>query len=295
MMWRNPLKRGMQGDDVRSWQLALVGIGFLNTIDVDGIFGQRTDKATIRFQMDHGLTPDGEVGPKTRAEIGVVPESIPTPPDIFDPRWHFVQAKNYTPSIGRVVTMIVMHSMESPDRPDTAEGVAAWFGGLRGTAPQASAHATVDLDSLVLCVKPGDVAWGAQGANACSYHVEQAGFAAFTREQWLSLEGSAMLTLASSHVYLACSHFGLPVVALTLEEVAALIRDSMIRQRKLSGVVSGHPGGICQHHDVTRVWQEFARYGLPDPRKTVSPFWPTHTDCGENYPIDELIARARVE
>jgi hypothetical protein len=284
----------MQGDDVRSWQLELVGIGLLNAVDVDGIFGQRTDKATIRFQMDHGLAPDGEVGPKTRAKIGVVPESIPATSEVFDPRWHFVQAKNYTPSVGRAVTMVVMHSMEAPDRPDTAEGVAAWFGGLRGAAPEASAHACVDVDSIVLCVKPIDVAWGAQGANACSYHVEQAGFARYSREEWLSPEGSEMLTLAAGHVRLACDHFGLPVVEITLEETAALIRDSMIRQRKLSGVVSGHPGGICRHRDVTRVWQEFARYGLPDPRKLDKPFWPTHSDPGNFYPMDELITRAGV-
>ena len=173
-----------------------------------------------------------------------------------------------------------------------ALGVAAWFAGLRGTAPEVSSHVTVDLDSIVQCVKPEDVAWCAQGANACGYHVECAGYAEWTREQWLSPDSSSMLTLAASHVKLACGHFGLPAIELSIEEVAALVRDSLIRQRKVSGIVSGHPGGICQHKDITTVWQKFARYGLPDPRKMDKPFWPTHVDCGKEFPMDELIERA---
>lgn len=286
------LKRGSVSDDVRTWQLKLVRVGLLNTVDVDGQFGPRTEKGTIKFQLLHRLTPDGVVGLLTEAAAGVVPDPLPTPSGIFDTRWHFIQAKGYTPSVGRVVTMIVMHSMEDIDKPDTAEGVAAWFAGLRGPAPIASAHSCVDMDSIVLCVKPEDVAWGAQGGNACSFHIEQAGFAHYTREDWLSPEGSAMLTLSASHVRLACDHFGLPVAPLTQEEVAALIRDSLIRQRKISGTVSGHPGGISQHSNITQVWQKFASYGLPDPRKMDKPFWPTHSDAGPGFPMDELISRA---
>lgn len=292
MMWRDPIKRGMFGDDVRSWQLELLTVGLLNSVDVDGQFGPRTDKATIQFQIDHRLTPDGAVGPATREAIGSVPTPPSPQPGVFDTRWHFIQAKGYTPSVGRTVALIVMHSMEDPDKPDTAEGVAAWFAGLRGTPPKASAHICCDMDSIVQCVKPEDVAWGAQGGNSISYHIEQAGFAHWTHEEWLSPDSSSMLTLAASHVKLACDHFGLPVAELTQEEVAALIRDSLIRQHKISGTVSGHPGGICQHRDITNVWQKFANYGLPDPRKGTNPFWPTHSDAGDGYPMDELVSRA---
>ena len=269
------IKRGMTGDAVREWQLELVRVGLLNSVDVDGQFGPRTEKGTIQFQILHRLTPDGVVGPLTEAAAGTVPDPLPTPSGIFDTRWHLVQAKNYTPSIGRFVNMVPIHSIQSPDRPDTAEGVAAWFAGLRGPAPEVSSHVTVDMDSIVQCVLPGDVAWCAQGANACGYHVECAGYAEWTREQWLSPDSSSMLTLAASHVKLACDHFGLPIAVLSLDEVAALIRDSLVRQRKISGQVSGHPGGICQHKNITQVWQEFAQYGLPDPRKMNKPFWRT--------------------
>lgn len=290
--WRVPLKRGMSGEDVLDWQRVLVKADLLLPTEADRDFGARTEKGTIRFQLERGLTPDGEVGPLTRAATSVVPDTHPTIPGLFDPRWHFIQAHNFTPSAGRVVSMIVMHSMEAPDRPDTAEGVAAWFGGLRGKAPQASAHAAVDLDSIVLCVKPEDVAWGAQGANSCGYHVEQAGYAAQTREQWLARDGWAMLTLAASHVALACANFHLPVTALSRDEVAALIRDALIRQRKIAGTLSGHPGGICQHEQITAAWQAWAYYRLPNPRSWSPKWWPTHVDCGPGYPMDELIRRA---
>jgi len=120
--WRNPLKRGMHGDDVREWQGALAAVGMLNAVDVGGDFGPLTEKATIRFQLEHGLVPDGLVGPKTRAKIGVIPAKKPIVSGIFDTRWHFVQAKNYTKSAGRFVSMIPIHSIQAPNRPDTARG-----------------------------------------------------------------------------------------------------------------------------------------------------------------------------
>jgi hypothetical protein len=50
----------------------------------------------------------------------------------------FVQARNYTRGRSNPIDVIVVHTMESPEKPDTAESVAAWFAG--STAPQASAH-----------------------------------------------------------------------------------------------------------------------------------------------------------
>ncbi|MBL7127990.1 MAG: M15 family metallopeptidase [Ignavibacteria bacterium] len=61
------LKKSLRGNLVKAWQLFLIGLGY-NTGDADGIFGRKTEQATIDFQKDHDLEPDGLAGNKT---IGV--------------------------------------------------------------------------------------------------------------------------------------------------------------------------------------------------------------------------------
>lgn len=78
---RRNLKRGMKGDDVREWQSLLVMDGYV--VQVDGIFGEKTEAATMQWQRDHGLTGDGIVGPKTLGMVGkpkVAPPSPAQPP-----------------------------------------------------------------------------------------------------------------------------------------------------------------------------------------------------------------------
>jgi hypothetical protein len=60
----NVLRIGDRGDDVRKWQFFLIGQGYDPGI-ADGIFGERTKAATIAFQREYNLQPDGIVGNKT--------------------------------------------------------------------------------------------------------------------------------------------------------------------------------------------------------------------------------------
>lgn len=291
--WRSPLKRGMSGADVEAWQQVLISQRFL-VPPMDGDFGPKTEKATIQFQITHRLPADGDVGPLTRRMIDAIPVE-PTPiPGVFDRRWAYLQAANFNrmPPNNRRVSLIVMHTMQSPNRPDTAEGVASWFAGKRpGGAPKASAHVCVDVDSIVQCVLPKDIAWGAQGGNWCSYHIEQAAYAEWTLDEWSTPEATSMLKLAGSHVRLAGEYFGLDTVALTTDEVAGCIRDAMIFQSKLRGSLSNVKGGVCTHRQITDVWQGWAKYGLPNPR--LQGWWPDHVDCGPHYPMVGLLGFAK--
>lgn len=58
---------GSKGDYVVIAQGRLVVAGY--DIVVDGVFGPKTKQAVIQFQKDHGLSPDGIIGPKTWAKL----------------------------------------------------------------------------------------------------------------------------------------------------------------------------------------------------------------------------------
>lgn len=59
----------MTGDDVRQVQQALVKAGY--AANVDDIYGPGTAEMVKQFQQARGLTPDGIVGPSTRAALGL--------------------------------------------------------------------------------------------------------------------------------------------------------------------------------------------------------------------------------
>lgn len=71
-----PLLEGAMGWDVAALQFALAWRGFPSR-GLDGIFGERTEKALRRFQRHERLAPDGVAGPATYAALERPP---PAPP-----------------------------------------------------------------------------------------------------------------------------------------------------------------------------------------------------------------------
>lgn len=68
-----PSKQGSTGKQVEAIQRQLRLRGY-DCGNADGKFGPRTDAAVRQFQMDHGLTVDGIVGPKTWAALFAPPQ-----------------------------------------------------------------------------------------------------------------------------------------------------------------------------------------------------------------------------
>src|SRR5688572_13889549 len=97
------------------------------------------------------------------------------------------QARHYTPTSGRQIDLVVLHDMEAPEKPATAENIASWFAGPN--APRASAHWCFDSNSAVRCVADKDVAWHAPGANHNGLGYEMAGYARQTGAEWLDPYG----------------------------------------------------------------------------------------------------------
>lgn len=64
------LKRGSRGDMVKKVQTKLNNWGY-NCGAADGIYGTKTYNAVVKFQRNNKLTPDGIVGAKTFAAMGI--------------------------------------------------------------------------------------------------------------------------------------------------------------------------------------------------------------------------------
>lgn len=148
------------------------------------------------------------------------------------------------------IRLIVIHSMESQEKPDTAETVAAWFSDVK-RAPQSSAHVCVDTNSSVQIVDNGDIAWAAPGANNDGLHMELAGQASQSNAEWSDTYSLGVLNEAAKVAAKWCKTYGIPAVLLTPAQVA-----------------DGKTKGICGHLTVTKAFPNLG----------------SHTDPGVGFP-----------
>ena len=64
------LKKGVKGEDVRTLQEMLIGLGYdLPDYGADGDYGTETETAVREYQMEHDLVGDGKYGSKTHASL----------------------------------------------------------------------------------------------------------------------------------------------------------------------------------------------------------------------------------
>lgn len=170
---------------------------------------------------------------------------------------YFIQARNYTRVAGRDIRLVVLHTMEAPEKPGTARAVAKWFAG--NLAPQASAHYCIDNREVIQCVKEQDVAWGAPSANRTGVHIEHAGYANQTPDNWHDDYSNAVLDKSAKLCAEICLRYAIPLARLSPDEVRA------------------GKAGICDHWTIT---QAFKTPG-------------GHRDCGASFPWDEYVAKVR--
>lgn len=114
--------------------------------------------------------------------------------------------------------LIVIHTMEAPEGPQTAENIAAYFASGDVVA---SAHACVDQDSVVVCLPPTATAFAAPGANADGYQIEHAGYASQDGAGWNDAESQSMLKLSAAHAREIALAAGIPLRHLSDAELAA--------------------------------------------------------------------------
>lgn len=176
-------------------------------------------------------------------------------PALYLDNLEYIPAANMKP---RTTTpdLIVLHSIESPQRVGAARSSAQWHatGNTIG-----SAHIHVDGGPAIIRGVPDDYrANGAAGANERGLHLEQAGRAAQTAAEWDNDFSRAMLDQAAHVVASWCIRYDIPAVLLGPADLRA-----------------GKPG-VVTHAAVSEA------FGLSD-----------HWDPGPNYPADKLLARVQ--
>lgn len=168
----------------------------------------------------------------------------------------YIQARYFTKTNGRKIDLIVIHTMEAPEKPDTAENVARWFAG--STSPRASAHYCIDNNTVVQCVREKDVAWHAPGVNHNGIGFEHAGYARQGTPEWRDSYSQQMLALSSALAAEVCTRHGIPV-----QFVDAL------------GLTRGQRG-ITTHKEVSTAFRKSS-----------------HWDPGPGFPMSDYLSMIR--
>lgn len=174
----------------------------------------------------------------------------------------YMDSKPYIPARdqfgyrGNVTLWAVLHSMEAPETPTTAEGCANYF---RNPPRTASVQWCVDEDSTVRSADNDQAVAGARGANHTGVHIEQAGYAAQSASEWVDRASARMIVEQTAPIVAAlCVWYGLPVE--WVDE---------------AGVRAGRKG-ITDHETIWRVFGGDVR-----------------SDPGDHYPRQLLIDAVR--
>lgn len=157
--------------------------------------------------------------------------------------------------------LLVLHSGESPLRGGFAQSLTSWANiPLAQGGPEASWHWFVDPIAIVSQIDPQYAAWHASEANPLSEGFEQAGYARFSRAEWLTPVGLKQLDNLAWIMAQRAKVCGIPPVWLTTAQVVAACAGN----RKIKG--------FCTHRQI-------------DPE--------SRTDPGNGYPYDLLMAKVK--
>jgi hypothetical protein len=146
------------------------------------------------------------------------------------------------------IGLIVIHCTQS----NSARSSAEWFANSR---TQGSAHVVLDDDECYRTLVDSAIPWAAPGANTRGFHIEIAGFAEWSREDWMRHRRA--LRRAAHKAAMHAVKFAVPIRLLT----AAQLRNGS--------------EGFATHARCTTA------------------FGGSHTDPGPNYPIDRFMRWTR--
>lgn len=116
------LKLGLEGNDVRKWQMFLVGQRLAQFVP-NGKFGPATRDATVSFQKKHRLDPDGKVGNQTLGHAMTLGFELID--FVADTKSGFPKLPNFRPLVGIAARQQIFgrFSFVPTPRPDNKEAI----------------------------------------------------------------------------------------------------------------------------------------------------------------------------
>jgi len=170
-----------------------------------------------------------------------------------------IASRKYFPVSGVPTQLLVLHSAECPLAGGYAQSLTEWAASVYPADPIASWQRFID-PLVRLRFIPDDLgAWHASEANPLSIGWEQAGYARYSRDQWLTPDGLTQMESLAFDMAEVAVRDGIPARWLSDQEVRAVL-DGGNRSIK----------GFCFHRQI-------------DPE--------TRTDPGGGYPADLLMQR----
>lgn len=128
------------------------------------------------------------------------------------------------------IRLIVMHDTEG----GTARGVASYFA---SRSARASTHWVVDQERAVRCLPDDVIPWGAPGANTDGIHIEQCGYAKWSRLQWYRHQ--ATLKRSAWVAARTCVRYGIPARWLTDKQLRDGVSEGFVTHNQVSRVFRG--------------------------------------------------------
>ena len=166
--------------------------------------------------------------------------------------WPYVPAKHIGPVRSGAVRVLVVHTAEWPEVPDSAYGLAKY---AQNPSSVASWHINVSNLAIVQSVKDSRVAYAAPGCNHDGIQMELCCYAGQSAQQWRDPYSIGLIAMAADAAAQYCLKYNLPPRRLTDDQL-------------LSGA-----RGIVGHDQVSRVYRRS-----------------DHTDPGPNFPWPRFTA-----
>ena len=160
-------------------------------------------------------------------------------------KFHAAHSSGYRST--KDIKYVVIHTTEG----ETAEGAASWFENPRS---EGSANMVVGDYIAFRTLNDNQIPWAAPPLNGIGYHIEIAGFAAWTHDEWM--QHRRRIENAAYRAALRCNSYRIPI----------FYRGPGYLMRK------PELGGITTHADISKAFHQT-----------------DHTDPGINFPMDLFI------